>query len=137
MVGLIVASHGHLAKELINSSYLIFGKQEKVVSVAFEPAEDLQTLKDNYQTTLQAFSKTDQILFLCDLYGGNPMLAATAFVKQDPKRFAAIGGVNLALLLEAYALRESGATLAELTKQLVQIGQSAIATAEPEGDLWK
>lgn len=136
MIGLIVGSHGHLAEELINSSYLIFGKQEKVAAVAFEPSEDLQTLKDNYQTTVQTFAKTDQVLFLCDLYGGNPLLAAQAFVKRDPKRFAAIGGVNLALLLEAYALRESGLSLAELTKRLVQIGREALEAVELEADLW-
>ena len=46
MLGLIVASHGDLAQELIKSSYLILGRQEKVIAVTFEPAEDLATLED-------------------------------------------------------------------------------------------
>ena len=86
MLGLIVASHGDLAQELIKSSYLILGRQEKVIAVTFEPAEDLATLEDKYETSLQQFATTDRVLFLCDLYGGNPLLATRRFVKRDPKR---------------------------------------------------
>ena len=63
MLGLIVASHGDLAQELIKSSYLILGRQEKVIAVTFEPAEDLATLEDKYETSLQQFATTDRVLF--------------------------------------------------------------------------
>ena len=126
MLGLIVASHGNLSKELIKSSYLIFGQQEKVVAVTFEPAEDINSLKDKYKTNLKKFAADDRIIFLCDLYGGNPLLATKDFVTNDEKRFAAIGGVNLAMLIEAYTLRESKAPLAEIVDHLVAVGKSGI-----------
>ncbi len=119
MLGLIVASHGDLAQELIKSSYLILGRQEKVIAVTFEPAEGLQQ-----------FATTDRVLFLCDLYGGNPLLATRRFVKRDPKRFTAVGGVNLAMLLEACTLRTEALSLAELAEKLISVGRQGIGSVK-------
>lgn len=130
MLGLIVASHADLAQELIKSSYLILGRQEKVIAVTFEPAEDLATLEDKYETSLQQFATTDRVLFLCDLYGGNPLLATRRFVKRDPKRFAAVGGVNLAMLLEACTLRTEALSLAELAEKLISVGRQGIGSVK-------
>ena len=130
MLGLIVASHGDLAQELIKSSYLILGRQEKVIAVTFEPAEDLATLEDKYETSLQQFATTDRVLFLCDLYGGNPLLATRRFVKRDSKRFAAVGGVNLAMLLEACTLRTEALSLAELVEKLISVGRQGIGSVK-------
>ncbi len=130
MLGLIVASHGDLAQELIKSSYLILGRQEKVIAVTFEPAEDLATLEDKYETSLQQFATTDRVLFLCDLYGGNPLLATRRFVKRDQKRFAAVGGVNLAMLLEACTLRTEALSLAELAEKLISVGRQGIGSVK-------
>ena len=124
MLGLIVASHGDLAQELIKSSYVILGRQEKVI------AEDLATLEDKYETSLQQFATTDRVLFLCDLYGGNPLLATRRFVKRDPKRFAAVGGVNLAMLLEACTLRTEALSLAELAEKLISVGRQGIGSVK-------
>lgn len=130
MLGLIVASHGDLAQELIKSSYLILGRQEKVIAVTFEPAEDLATLEDKYETSLQQFATTDRVLFLCDLYGGNPLLATRRFVKRDPKRFTAVGGVNLAMLLEACTLQTEALSLAELVEKLISVGRQGIGSVK-------
>lgn len=130
MLGLIVASHGDLAQELIKSSYLILGRQEKVIAVTFEPVEDLATLEDKYETSLQQFATTDRVLFLCDLYGGNPLLATRRFVKRDLKRFAAVGGVNLAMLLEACTLRTEALSLAELVEKLISVGRQGIGSVK-------
>lgn len=135
MLGLIVASHGDLAQELIRSSYLILGRQEKVIAVTFEPAEDLAALEDKYETSLQQFATTDRVLFLCDLYGGNPLLATRRFVKCDPKRFAAVGGVNLAMLLEACTLRTEELSLDELVEKLISVGRQGIGSVKDLGTM--
>ncbi|KRM58937.1 PTS sugar transporter subunit IIA [Ligilactobacillus animalis] len=135
MLGLIVASHGNLAQELIKSSYLILGQQEKVIAVTFEPAEDLATLEDKYETSLQQFATTDRVLFLCDLYGGNPLLATRRFVERDPKRLAAVGGVNLAMLLEACTLRTEALSLDELAEKLISVGRQGIGSVKDLGTM--
>lgn len=135
MLGLIVASHGNLAQELIKSSYLILGRQEKVIAVTFEPAEDLATLEDKYETSLQQFATTDRVLFLCDLYGGNPLLATRRFVERDPKRFAVVGGVNLAMLLEACTLRTEALSLDELVEKLISVGRQGIGSVKDLGTM--
>ena len=133
MLGLIVASHGNLAQELIKSSYLILGRQEKVIAVTFEPAEDLATLEDKYETSVQQFATTDRVLFLCDLCGGNPLLATRRFVERDPKRFAAVSGVNLAMLLEACTLRTEALSLDELVEKLISVGRQGIGSVKDLG----
>ena len=43
MLAIIVASHGNFAKGILQSATMIFGKQEKVETVTFEPTEGQMT----------------------------------------------------------------------------------------------
>ena len=42
MLRLIVSSHGKLAEELVESSYMIFGRQDGVFALEFDLDEDLK-----------------------------------------------------------------------------------------------
>ena len=64
MVNLIVASHGDFAKGIIMSGSMIFGEQENVEVVTFQPTEGPDDLDKHYQDALAKFDNDDDTLFL-------------------------------------------------------------------------
>lgn len=126
MVNLIIASHGDFAKGILMSGSMIFGEQENVEVVTFLPNEGPDDLDRHYQEALAKFNNDDQILFLVDLWGGSPFNRASLIQKQDPEKMAIVAGLNLPMLIEAYAGRLSQDTAAGLATYLVPVAKDGV-----------
>ncbi|MDM7539660.1 mannose/fructose/sorbose PTS transporter subunit IIA [Leuconostoc mesenteroides] len=126
MVNLIIASHGDFAKGILMSGSMIFGEQENVAVVTFLPNEGPDDLDKHYQEALAKFNNDDQILFLVDLWGGSPFNRASLIQKQNPEKMAIIAGLNLPMLIEAYAGRLSQDTAAGLATYLVPVAKDGV-----------
>lgn len=126
MVNLIIASHGDFAKGILMSGSMIFGEQENVEVVTFLPNEGPDDLDKHYQEALAKFNNDDQILFLVDLWGGSPFNRASLIQKQNPEKMAIIAGLNLPMLIEAYAGRLNQDTAAGLATYLVPVAKDGV-----------
>lgn len=117
MVGIIIASHGEFAAGIKQSGSMIFGEQEKVESVVFMPSEGPDDLQRKLQ---EAIAKVDseEILFLVDLWGGSPFNQANKLFEEAPKHRAIVAGLNLPMLIEAYASRFSMNTAHEIAQAI-------------------
>ena len=115
MVGIIIASHGEFAAGIKQSGTMIFGEQEKVESVVFMPSEGPDDLQRKLQ---EAIAKVDseEILFLVDLWGGSPFNQANKLFEEAPEKRAIVAGLNLPMLIEAYASRFTMTTAHEIAK---------------------
>ena len=117
MVGIIIASHGEFAAGIKQSGSMIFGEQEKVESVVFMPSEGPEDLQRKLQ---EAITKVDseEILFLVDLWGGSPFNQANKLFEEAPEKRAIVAGLNLPMLIEAYASRFTMTTAHEIAKAI-------------------
>ena len=117
MVGIIIASHGEFAAGIKQSGSMIFGEQEKVESVVFMPSEGPDDLQRKLQ---EAIAKVDseEILFLVDLWGGSPFNQANKLFEEAPEHRAIVAGLNLPMLIEAYASRLSMNTAHEIAQAI-------------------
>ena len=117
MVGIIIASHGEFAAGIKQSGSMIFGEQEKVESVVFMPSEGPHDLQRKLQ---EAIAKVDseEILFLVDLWGGSPFNQANKLFEEAPEHRAIVAGLNLPMLIEAYASRFSMNTAHEIAQAI-------------------
>ena len=150
MVGIIIASHGEFAAGIKQSGSMIFGEQEKVESVVFMPSEGPEDLQRKLQ---EAIAKVDseEILFLVDLWGGSPFNQANKLFEEAPEKRAIVAGLNLPMLIEAYASRFTMTTAHEIAKAITptaidgvkvrpeelqpkaEVGESS--TAAPQGEI--
>ena len=150
MVGIIIASHGEFAAGIKQSGSMIFGEQEKVESVVFMPSEGPEDLQRKLQ---EAIVKVDseEILFLVDLWGGSPFNQANKLFEEAPEKRAIVAGLNLPMLIEAYASRFTMTTAHEIAKAITptaidgvkvrpeelqpkaEVGESS--TAAPQGEI--
>ena len=117
MVGIIIASHGEFAAGIKQSGSMIFGEQEKVEAVVFMPREGPEDLQRKLQ---EAIAKVDseEILFLVDLWGGSPFNQANKLFEEAPEKRAIVAGLNLPMLIEAYASRFTMTTAHEIAKAI-------------------
>lgn len=133
MVNLIIASHGDFAKGILMSGSMIFGEQENVEVVTFLPNEGPDDLDKHFQEALAKFNNDDQVLFLVDLWGGSPFNRASLIQKQNPEKMAIVAGLNLPMLIEAYAGRLSQDTAAGLATYLVPVAKDGVRSV-PEAE---
>ena len=50
---LILAGHGKLAQEIVNSANMVFGQMDQLDVVTFLPGENTETLKRKYQEIMK------------------------------------------------------------------------------------
>ncbi len=113
---IILAAHGHLAKELLNSAELICGKQTDVVTISFTPGNSLEELQNEYLKNIQ---DSQEILFIVDVFGGTPYnIASVIAAKQD--NCDVLTGASLPMLLEVFMLKaDEKITVAELVEKII------------------
>ena len=117
MVGIIIVSHGEFAAGIKQSGSMIFGEQEKVESVVFMPSEGPDDLQRKLQEAIEKVD-SEEILFLVDLWGGSPFNQANKLFEEAPEHRAIVAGLNLPMLIEAYASRFSMNTAHEIAQAI-------------------
>ena len=120
MIQVIVAAHGKLAAELVNSSEMVFGEVEGLHGVTFVPGEGQDTLVEKYEAIIAECSPSDSVLFLVDLFGGSPYNAAARVAAKRPQDDI-VTGVSLPMLLEVLDAKDdakSAETLADIAKEV-------------------
>ncbi|AYJ40983.1 PTS sugar transporter subunit IIA [Lactiplantibacillus pentosus] len=106
MLAFVVVSHGSFARGIVDSSYMIFGKQDKVQTVTFQLDEEPGVLTEKLMAAVDRFDADDQVLFMVDLWGGSPFNAASRIVAEHTDRMGLVTGLNLPMLIEAYTVRD-------------------------------
>ena len=104
MVGIIVAAHGNLARELIATTEKIVGKLERIEAVSILAQEGMEDLERKLKEAIEKVKGPGGAIILIDIYGGSPATASLSFIDKYPLRI--ISGVNLPMILEVVTHRE-------------------------------
>ncbi len=126
MVGIIIASHGEFAKGILQSGSMIFGEQEDVKAVTLMPSEGPDDLRAKLQEAIASFSNQDQVLFLVDLWGGTPFNQVNNLFEEHKDKWAIVAGLNLPMLIEAYASRLSMESAQEIAAHIIDTAKEGL-----------
>ncbi len=126
MIGIVVASHGRLAEEMLATARQIVGELGHTVTCSVEPGVSADQLKDNLKAAIDQVDDGDGVLVLTDLLGGSPCTQSLNLCQAC--RLEVVSGVNLPMLLKANSLR-ADTPLEKLAKGLAEYGQRNIAVA--------
>lgn len=127
MVHLIIAAHGKLALELVNSAQMVYGETDNVHPVIFVPGEGQDTLVEKYEAIIATLQPDDSVLFLVDLFGGSPYNAAARIVAKRPQDDI-VTGTNLPMLLEVMDASADAKTASELAATAKEVGNLSVRT---------
>lgn len=124
LIGIIVGTHGKFSKEIVKSAEMIFGEQENVKYVTFEPGESPDDLVEKYKNEMKELNYDDGLLFLVDLFGGSPYNAASRIALQEDD-MDIVAGISLPMLLEVFASK-GFLSVPELVELAISSGGSSI-----------
>lgn len=126
MVGIILASHGEFANGILQSATMIFGEQDNVKAVTLHPSEGPEAIKEQMEQAISSFENQDEVLFFVDLWGGTPFNQANGLIEGHEKTWAIVTGLNLPMLIEAYASRMSMNTAHEVARHVVEVAREGV-----------
>ncbi|WP_432643737.1 PTS sugar transporter subunit IIA, partial [Clostridium perfringens] len=80
----------------------------------------------------------DEVLFLVDLWGGTPFNQANSLVEEHADKWAIVAGMNLPMVIEAYASRFSMESAQEIAVNILKSARDGVKvkpeSLEPEED---
>jgi PTS system mannose-specific IIA component/PTS system mannose-specific IIB component len=124
MISVIVGTHGIFSEEILKSAEMIFGSQENIGSVTFNPGEGIDSLVEKYNNLINRLDSKEGVLFMVDLFGGSPFNAASIIAMKN-ENMEIVTGVNLPMILEVLGSREF-LNLQELVQIALNSGKDAI-----------
>src|SRR3954466_3269654 len=96
MVGLVVATHGRLAAELLATAEQIVGKLPQVATVAIEPGASPTQIRELMKAGVQSVNSGDGVIVMADLFGGTPCKESLMLCRMGPgPGVEVLAGVNL------------------------------------------
>ncbi len=130
MIGLVVAAHGHLAKELVHTAEQIVGKLSNIESVSIEPGASPEEIREKLRSAVHRTDDGSGVIVLADLFGGTPCNQSLMLFSQSQSQLEVLTGVNLPMLLKAESMRTSSdLRLVDMALGLAQYGQKNITCA--------
>lgn len=126
MIGLVIITHGELARSFVHSLELIMGPQQNIEAVCIKPEDDMDQHRSNILKAIKQVDQNKGVILLTDLFGGTPSNLALSVLGVE--NVEVICGVNLPMLMKLISLR-SKATIQEAVDQAQEAARKHIHVA--------
>jgi PTS system mannose-specific IIA component len=128
MVGIVVVTHGELAKELIAAVNFVLSSNPsvKMEGVCLYPDREFETFKQEIKNAIKKVKGKDGILLVTDMFGGTPSNISLTFLEEN--NVEVVSGVNLPMLLKLATLPDK-VKLSEAVKIAEAAGRDNIIIA--------
>lgn len=103
MIGVVVVSHGKLARELVAATEHVVGLQEHFTSISIEADDDMEARREQIIQTAKACDTGKGVIILTDMFGGTPSNLAISVMPKG--KIEVIAGVNLPMLIKLAEVR--------------------------------
>jgi PTS system mannose-specific IIA component len=126
MVGLVVATHGRLAEELLRTAEGIVGPLEHCEAVSIGASLSMEDCRARLREAIQRVNAGEGVLVLTDMFGGTPANLALTFLDDG---IEVVTGVNLPMVLKIATARAESLTLVAAAELVTAHGQKNITLA--------
>lgn len=125
MIGIIVATHGKLAEELLNSAAMLVGRGEQMDSTCVLPSMSPEDFLAETERKVAALDTGEGVVALVDIMGGTPN--NTLFRLSKKYNIRIVTGVNLSMVMYCVLERCDGMTADDLVSALLETGKNEIS----------
>lgn len=105
MIGLVLVTHGLLAKEFVVAMEHVVGPQDAIASICIGPDDDMDLRRQDIASAIAEVDSGKGVILLTDLFGGTPSNLAISLMK--PGHVEVIAGVNLPMLIRLEGARRT------------------------------
>jgi PTS system mannose-specific IIA component len=124
MIGVVVVTHGQLARELLHAAETIVGDLPRFTAVSIGWHDDTQDAREEIAQAIGRVQQGQGVLVLTDMFGGTPANLAMSFLSAD--NVEVITGVNLPMLIK----------LAGVSSQTELLGVAREMREEARNAIW-
>jgi PTS system mannose-specific IIA component len=131
MIGIVVVSHGKLAKELVSATEHVVGQQERFRSISIEVEDDIEARREQIRETARACDSGKGVIIVTDMFGGTPSNLAMSIMSSADVEV--ISGVNLPMLIKLAEVRadltmkEAASIAADAGRKYINIASELLA----------
>ena len=126
MIGLVIVTHGALAREFRAALEHVVGPQQQLETVEIGPNDDMDARRSEILDKVRASDTGHGVVVLTDMFGGTPSNLAISVM--DETKAEVVAGVNLPLLVKLAGLRADH-SVSEAVGQAREAGRKYIAVA--------
>jgi PTS system mannose-specific IIA component len=126
MIGLVLVTHGGLAKEFRAALEHVVGPQEQVETICIGPDDDMEQRRKDILEAIAAVDSGDGVVLLTDMFGGTPSNLAISVMENA--ELEVIAGINLPMLIKLASVRGE-AKLADAITEAQEAGRKYISVA--------
>lgn len=127
MVGIVIVTHGTLAKGLFESAQMLVGDQEDVRTLGLCLGDSIDEFREEVACAIGEMKEmTGDVLVLTDMLSGSPFNCVCA--ASEHCSFEHLTGINFPLLLEILSMR-SDMTAHELMSMALECAPETVMDA--------
>jgi PTS system mannose-specific IIA component len=104
MIGIVIVTHGNLAKEFRAALEHVVGPQDQIATICIKPDDNMEERRGAILRSISEVDKGDGCVLLTDMFGGTP--SNLAISAMDDSRVEVIAGINLPMLVKLARVRE-------------------------------
>lgn len=123
MIGMVIITHGNLAREFRAALEHVVGPQNQIAAIAITPDDDMEERREAILNAIKTVDSGDGIVLLTDMFGGTP--SNLAISAMNGANVEVIAGVNLPMLIKLARVREES-RLSEAAEEARKAGQKYI-----------
>lgn len=126
IIGMVLVTHGGLAREFIAALEHVVGKQERIAAVCIGPDDDMEQRRQEILDRVIAVDGGRGVVLLTDMFGGTPSNLAISVMEKN--KIEVIAGVNLPMLIKLASVRNAE-PLTDAVADAKEAGQKYINVA--------
>ena len=126
MIGIVLVTHGNLAREFLAALEHVVGPQQCVSTVCIGADDDMEKRRAEILERTRACDTGEGVIVLTDMFGGTPSNLAISIMQGAP--IEVIAGMNLPMLIKLASVRGSE-PLQEAVTQAQDAGRKYINVA--------
>ena len=105
MIGLVLVTHGSLAKEFQLALEHVVGPQDQVDAISIGPDDDMEQRRQDILDAVGRVNTGSGTIILTDMFGGTPSNLSISIM--EPGLIEVVAGVNLPMLIKLAGVRNS------------------------------
>ena len=103
MIGLVLVTHGDLAKEFVKALEHVVGPQERLATICIGPDDDMEQRRQDILDAVRSVDDGTGVAILTDMFGGTPSNLAISVMNGGS--IEVVAGMNLPLLVKLAKVR--------------------------------
>lgn len=126
MIGVVIVTHGNLAREFRAALEHVVGPQEQIATICIQPDDNMEERRLAILKAIGSVDSGDGCVLLTDMFGGTPSNLSISVM--DESHVEVIAGINLPMLVKLARVREES-PIAEAIKLAQDAGRKYIHVA--------